>query len=66
MILQVIKVFTIFALLPIIFFTAAMSFVMNDISILNPFEWVTPARFLVVVWVGAVFLAMLGAISDAR
>ena len=66
MILQLIKAFVIFALLPVIFFTVAMSFVMNDISVLNPFNWVIPARFAVMVWVGTVFLAILGEISDAN
>ena len=61
---RIIKVFSIVTLLPIVFFVMFISFLMNDISLLNPFEWNTAARFAVLVWVMTVFCCLLGAMQD--
>ena len=63
---QILNVFIIFALAPIIFFALGVSFVMNDISLLNPFEWVTAARFTCLVWVLIISMCILEAASDGH
>ena len=66
MILQILKLFTIFALLPIALFALAASFLMNDISLINPFTWVIAARFASLVWVLAISCCILGAAQEGH
>lgn len=66
---QLLKVFAIlilFAIAPIILFALATSFLMNDVSLLNPFYWVTATRFACLIWVAAISLCILGAASDGH
>ena len=62
----ILKIFIIFAIVPIILFALGVSFLMNDISLLNPFEWVVAARFACLVWVLAISMCILGAASDGH
>ena len=64
--LKLFKVFIIFAIAPIILFALAISFLMNDINLLNPFDWVTAARFACLIWVAAISLCILGAAIDGH
>ena len=63
---QILKLFIVFALMPIVFFAVSLSFIMNDIAIMNPFNWVTPARFICVIWICAISLSILQAVNDAN
>ena len=64
--IQLFKIFIIFAIAPIILLALAISFLMNDVSLLNPFDWVTSARFACLIWVAAISLCILGAASDGH
>ena len=64
--LKVFAILIIFAIAPIILFALAISFLMNDISLLNPFDWVTVARFACLIWVAAISLCILDAVSDGH
>ena len=65
MILQLTKIFIIFALLPIVICALSAGFLAGDVAVMNPFEWVMPAKFMCLVWVGAISLGIIGAASDA-
>ncbi|HHZ71436.1 MAG TPA: hypothetical protein EYN54_14430 [Methylococcaceae bacterium] len=64
--LKLLKVFIIFAIVPVVLFAIALSFLMSDISLMNPFEWATAARFASLVWVMAISCCILGAIQEGH
>ena len=66
MYLQLLKIFVIVALFPIVFFAVGASFLMNDIAMMNPLGWVVPAKIMTLVWIGTVLLCMMMALSDAQ
>ena len=66
MVLLILKVLLIFALLPVVLFTLGVSFLMNDISLMNPFEWVTAARFAALVWIMAIACCVFGALEEGH
>lgn len=65
MILQIIKAFIIIALLPIVLFALGASFLIGDIAMMNPLEWVMPAKFMCLVWIATILLCLLGELTDA-
>ena len=66
MITIILKCLIIYALLPIVLFAGGISFIMNDIGLMNPFEWVTAARFAALVYVMAISCCIFGAIEEGH